>query len=666
MDADALRVLEQRRATEARGGVAPQLEQILATTAPDGRLEVVFWLRADDAPDFRQILEDAELAGMSGEDARRYARELASAFFWPRNAAFAQRLAAAGFDVTLVADMWPNVAAWLPARSVRAWAADPAVDMAYHAAPVHMPELDDAQNTMRTPTVWDRGVTCVGSPVKVLVNDVGDVSSSNPYLPTVIKLNTYGVDSHSTAVAGNIAMNHPTYKGAAWGLPVIYSGAGASNSATPPVWSSAIAQGVSFGNCSWWTGEKGSIAYLDRFFDYTIRTYAVMMFKSTGNQGTTGAPYTTTPGNGYNMTNSGAYNDGNSANWSGDYMADYSSYWDPVEGHEKPELANAGDGVDTAGTSSPWIYYGFSGTSSASPLTCGVAALMATRDNTLMTRPEAVKAVLMVSAWHNIEGDDVLSEKDGAGGVHAAAADAVLRDGQYVYGTLTPGSFQNNVYDVPFTAYQGDETRVIALWFSSANSSYTTDVLNMDLDAAVLDPGMAVVAASANAKNPFEILKFTPAVTGTYTLRLSKIRFNGTSERFCAAWSSRMDMAQAEVSVAGTPSIGATVTLTFRDRYDPSVWYQGHVSGGTLPSVVPLGGGWALPLLADVHFARSATWSGFAGTLNASGVATTAVTIPNRSSLVGRTFYGAMYTKPSSGSTAIRTVSEALAVTVLP
>jgi len=666
VDLDALRYEDARRRRAARQGMSPELATRVAATPPGEPLHVVFWLRAEGAPDFRRILEDAEAAGAGPEDARRLARDAAADFHDPGNRAFAERLAAAGLEVTQVAGPWPLVFARVPAGQVADWSLDPAVDLAYFVFPEWYPELDNAQATMRTLSVWDRGNTGAGSTVKVMVNDVGDVSSSNPYLPPRTYLTTIGLSSHATAVAGNIAMTHSTLRGAAHGLPEIYSAGGAGDSAAPNVWNLAISAGVSFGNCSWWNGNKGQIVFLDRFFDHTIRNFGVMMFKSTGNQGNSSSPYTTTPGNGYNMTNSGAYSDGDTWSWSDDAMASYSSYWDPVEGHEKPELANAGDDVDTAGTSSPWIYYGFNGTSSASPLTCGVATLLASRDPSLKSRPESIKAILMVSAWHNIEGSAVLSEKDGAGAVHAAAADAVVRDGQFVNGTLTASSFTNNQYDVPFTAWAGDETRVIALWFSNADASYSTDVLDMDVDLLVIAPNGATVASSASAFNPFEIAAFVPPVTGTYTLRLVKNRFNGVSEPFCVAWSSRQDMAVAEVGLLGSPRIGSTVTATFRDRYHPGAFYQAHVSGGTLPDAVSLGNGWILPLQGDGTFAKSAGWTGFAGTLDASGNASAALTIPNRPAMVGRTFYAAMYPKPNAGSATIHTTSEAFAATVLP
>lgn len=667
VDGLELRRKDKALAIQASGKISPELWEQMGAADNNEPLHVVFWLRAEDSPDFRMILRDAEAAGMDGETARRYARDAAVQFFAERNAAFAERLQMADIEVTQVTGPWPLVFALVPPDQIAPWAADSAVDMAYFSFPTWMPELDDAANTMRTHVVWDRGITGAGSAVKTMVNDTADVVSNNPYLPPIIYITQIGVGSHATSVAGNIAMDHPNgLQAAAKGLPELYSGGGSGDSNAPNVWNSAITFGVSFGNCSWWNGNKGQIVFLDRFFDYTLRNFAMMMFKSTGNQGNTGSPYTTTPGNGYNSTNSGAYNDDDSIEWDDDNMASYSSYWDPIEGHEKPELANCGDDVDTADTSSPWIDFGFGGTSSASPLTCGVATLLATRDNSLMTQPETIKAVLMASAWHNVEGNDVLSEFDGAGAVHAAAADAVVRDSQFVNGVLTNGSFSGGNFDIPFTAYAGDETRVCALWFSNANSSHTTDVLEMDLDMVILNPSNQTVASSANGFNPFEILKFTPASTGTYTIRLQNQRFDGTSEPYAVAWSSRQDAAEGQISITGSTSIGSTFTVEWKQRYDGSAFYQAHGSNGTLPDTADLGGGYVLPLRQDGLFNSSANRPGASGNLNSSGTATAAVTLPNNGNLVGRVIYMAFYTKDNSATTAINSTSELSSFTILP
>ena len=667
VDVNEIRQRDFALGHDAAGKISPELAERIANAAPDSSLQVVFWLETRDAPDWRVLLDEKIASGMTGENARIFARDSAEQFFAGRIEQFAQHLLDAGFEVSQSLGAWPVVYSNLPAAAIREFAQHYLVDEVYFCFPETLLELDNAQATMRTPIIWDSGLTAANSPVKTMVNDPDHVSSSNPYLPTVVKIyGNGGTGSHASACAGNIAMNHSQRKGAAYGIPQIYSADGTGDTNAPNSWNAAISNGVSFGNCSWWNGSKGSIVYLDRFFDYTIRNYSVMMFKSTGNQGPGSGAFTTTPGNGYNSTNSGCYNDGNDSNWGNDTMASYSSYLDPSQGHEKPELANAGDDVDTTGTSN--YYNGYNGTSSASPLTCGVATLMATRDNALMTKPEVVKSVLMASAWHNIEGDDVLSEKDGAGGVHALAADSVLKRGNYVSKTFVAADFQNsfNSYDIQIPAAAGQETRVCGLWFSTANSAYSTDVLNMDLDIAVLDPQGTSIAQSANTKNAFEILKFTPTVSGMYTVRLIRQRFNGTSEPFCLAWSDKIDSGEGMISLTGSPKIGSNVTFNLDARYHSNNWFQMYMSGNTIPFSTPIGSGYVLALASDSVFNWSSAQTGFSGALNSNGLASVSVSIPNNPSLINKTFWAEFLVKTSSSSNSIETVSWPFEITVLP
>jgi hypothetical protein len=667
VDLDALRRAEHAERSRRNGKLAPELLEELALLHADSPVEVVFWLQCSDAPDWRSLIEQARASGSDVEAARREARDLAADYFAARTAEFGQFCREQDWTVTQTLGAWPVVYVVLPAGEVPGAAQHPLVDEAYFCFQETFTEQEHAQRTMRTPLVWASGLTAAGSPVKTMVNDPDHVTKNNPYLPPVVWIyGSGGVGSHASACAGNIAMDDGSMRGAAYGLPQIYSADGTGDSGAPSSWNAAISNGIDFGNCSWWNGSKGQIVYLDRFFDYTIRNFGVMMFKSTGNQGNTSEPYTTTPGNGYNSTNSGSYNDGNDFSWGNDAMASYSSYWDPAEGHEKPELASPGDDVDTTGTST--YYTSFGGTSSASPLTCGVATLLASREPALRGRPEAVKAILMASAWHNVEGDDVLSEYDGVGGVHALAADRVARDGHYHTASLTAADFANpaNAYEVTFLAAKGNEVRLCGLWFSTANSAYSTDVLNMDLDLVVLDPTGNVVASSANAANSFEILKFTPTKTGAHTARLVAQRFDGVSEPFALAWSSRYDTAEAIIEVSGTPQVGGAINLDFDARYRPDSWFQAHVSGASLPNITVLGDGYVLPMKSDSTYAISGGLPGMSGTLNSSGQAGTVLNIPANAALANRTFYLGMYTKSSAGDPTIRTISQVVPVTVLP
>ncbi len=648
LNLDALRMEEQKMKIAARGKISPELGEILKAAGNSIGVPVAFWLRTEKEPDFRGIINRAVEAGIHNEEARRMAQKTAKQFFSPMTEAFAGLLEDRGCRLEYVGTCWPIVIATVSSMEVSELAALGQVDQAYYAFPKWENENNYAQPTLRTPTVHDRGNKGGEGAVKVMVQDSGgNVATDNPYLPTVIKLNSESTSSHATAVAGNVCMrNHPTLYGGAPELGAIYTASGWGDIDCPVAWDLGMQAGVSFGNCSWWNYNKGSICFLDRFFDYIIRNFGVLMFKSNGNQGGTSTPYSTSPGNGYNMLSTGCYNDGDTIGWDDDAMASYSSYWNPVEGHEKPEVASPGDDVDTTSTYSPWIYYGFNGTSSASPLTMGVATLVANRAPLIVTHPEAVKAVLMVSAWHNVEGAPVLSDKDGAGGIHAGAADAVARDGQYETGTFLSNSFP---YDKTILCYEGDGTRVICLWQSDPDSGYTTDVLKMDLDLSVLDPNGNVVATSSSGLNPFEIAYFEPQLTGNYTIRLSKQSFLGVQEPYCIAWSSRQDTAGASVSISGTGQIGTVMNFNFSGQYDPNQTYAGLLSMSTLPDLIPLGKGSIIPVGWDVitNACIFGIFPGWMGTLNGSGQASTSLQLPNNPGLIGMTLYASMVTLDS-------------------
>lgn len=681
VDLEALRREDHALGLERRGRMTPALLERVQALAPGERLEVAFWLSEPlDDPAGGAGLRGrtaAHAEAASGEPlatAVRAERATAHAQALQRyesgNSSFAARITATGGDVVLVGDVWPFVIARVTAEQARALALDISVDEAYLSQPTWFEEGDFAQGTLRTPHVWAQGILA-GSQVNILVNDTAQVQTTNQYLPPIVTLNSASAGSHATGVAGNIANTHPTYKAANYTINQLYSAGGTGDSTAPTIWSDAIITGIDYGNCSWWNGLKGSIAFLDRFFDHTIRNFGVMLFKSTGNQGNTSTPYSTTPGNGYNMISTGAYSDLDDVTWSGDVMAGSSSYWDPIEGHEKPEVASPGTGVATTSTGASGLTTSFGGTSSASPLTCGVAGLITAGDTTLLTQMTTLKAVLMASAWHNVEGDPLLSEFDGAGGIHAAAAWALVRDQQWWNDEVVDADFAGGILDVPMDVLAGEDVRVVALWFSNPDAAYSTDVLDMDVDLTVLDPGSNVVASSASALNPFEIAAFQATVSGTYTVRLTRQRFDGISEPLSVAWSTRPDSATASVALApgSAPfAVGMSPTMLFGEGYEGAG--KSYVAWAALgaPTGFAFGtSGYTLPTSYDFFARATVMLPGFSGTLDASGQATAQLPIPNLVQAIGVPLhFGLVVLGPTSTLDDVYTVAADTVFTIAP
>ncbi|MBL8727653.1 MAG: S8 family serine peptidase [Planctomycetes bacterium] len=647
----ARRALERRDAQN--GKLHPSLVDKLAVA---GEHEVAVWLRRPAAmPDLRGLLDEARRRGATAEDARRAAMAAAGAAVRSGNDAFAAAARAAGATVVHVDTITPVVFVRGDAATIRALALRADVDLAYWSSPTWQDEVADAavapeatvrawnewaSRTARTDAVHRRGID--GAGVKVMVNDTAQVVSGNPFLPPVVNGNGASVAAHATAVAGILASRQVPNTGAAPGLTQVYSYGGSGDVVAPQAWAWGMGQGISFGNCSWWNGQKGQIQFLDRYFDYIIRHFAVMLFKSAGNQGG-GDGKITTPGCGYNMTASGNATEQNNLDWTGDAMSSSSSWVNPLEGHDKPEVTACGTTITTTTTASPWIGAQGSGTSYASPVTCGVAALLAQTNPALQAQPEAVRALLMAGAFHNIEGAAVLSDRDGSGHIDAAASQSALARGQLHTATLTPASFVGGVYEVIVPLVQNDETRICGVWFSLADSSYATEVLQMDLDLTVWY-GTTLVASSASIANPFEIVQFVPPATGNYTVRLQNQQFLGASEPFALAWVTRRNCATNEVILGGNQVPGGIATFEFVDPYHPGAPFLAALSVSGPPSTVPVGPRHVFDFGGDIATVWSLSLPGFAGTYGANGRANASVVLPDIPWLSGWPVYCAVLT----------------------
>jgi len=205
------------------------------------------------------------------------------------------------------------------------------------------------------------------------------------------------------------------------------------------------------------------------------------------------------------------------ANWANDSMASYSAYINPDSPNhdrEKPEIAAPGNVFSTFEVS-PWVPALNSGTGFAAPHVAGTAALLMQAKPSLKTSPAEVKAVLMASAVHNIEGASRLSDQDGAGGLQAKAAyDAVVNGWS---GKISYEICQGYCSNVTFNATAGQVVRFVICWLSQSDG-FGTDTAD-DIDLTVKNPSGSIAATSASFDNNFEIVEFTATQTGTYTAR---------------------------------------------------------------------------------------------------------------------------------------------------
>ena len=145
--------------------------------------------------------------------------------------------------------------------------------------------------------------------------------------------------------------------------------------------------------------------------------------------------------------------------------------------------------------------------------------------------PESVKAVLMASAIHNLEGSSRLSDLDGAGGIRCDLADNVVRGFD---GLESHGTYSNNDFPINYTFradYQGQTVRVVVAWDSATSDRpWETDVLNADLELKIFGPDGSYVVSSNSSDNSYEIVEFNANSTGIYTAQVNALRFDGNSE----------------------------------------------------------------------------------------------------------------------------------------
>lgn len=551
---------EQVRYEATYGRLDPSLAEALAEAGPSDRLSVMAWARLADnvtagapaRPDTSQRLKSEDIDALYTHlDAywnNAYADAVAPLV------SFLEQRRVENIGVSTSA---PIVQVDLSPSQIQALASLDAVDRLYLGG-TYEDFLAVAGDTVHADVVHGQGFRGQGTRL-AQVEISGGVPASNPFLQTyntgtgcfggstIVQDPNACVGSHATAVAGMIASTHGTDTGMA-PLSCLYAAGSCSNSFSQLQAATDRARnwGARAINLSWGAYGGSAPGAMDRYYDNVVINHWRTVVVAAGNGDSPCAPgtgITGSPARAYSVISVGNFDDKNTTLWGDDTMGQCSSYVDPSSQHgdrEKPDLSAPGTHFNSTLTASPWNGSVGSGTSFAAPVVTGAAGLLFQSHPSLAVWPEATKPVLMVSATHNIEGSSRLSERDGAGGV-------VLDDALEVGGNFASNQWGGRSYscstastiDVEtITLQQYRRARVALNWTTPGSYAQYATRPSADLDLQIVDPSGNVVAGSYSWDNTFEIVEFTPNITGNYRIRVRQYRCDDSPRYIGWAWKS--------------------------------------------------------------------------------------------------------------------------------
>jgi hypothetical protein len=569
-DVEKIEQAEQDARFDKYGKLEPFLYEQLRLMKPEDKVQVAIWAagspkRSQDEiyaslaskyPEAEQALQlsgkpfdvpdpkiasqlEAEYMAILAEDTRAQVRPLVDS------------IQAHGYSVTAF-DALPAIAVTLPKSVILEIAKRDDVGMIYLVGRMQRAELDTAVPTDLVPSVWQRGYR--GSGVNIAILEAGRIDFTGPAGHNFlhqgqVRACTLGEEWHKTFVASIAASYHDFLTGVAPDATIVDACTNGSDVDTVSALSWATSRSA-IANASISFFDNGTMQFVDKAFDHYARSGNDTVVVGAGNLNPD-TTYVASPGLGWNVITVGAFDNIDNTDWSDDVMWNDSKWKNPPgTDREKPDVVAPGVLITAIElNNNPTTA---NGTSASAPQVAGLAALLIDRDSSLDTWPEALKAIIMASATHNLDGPTNIPTgqdlKDGAGGINAALADTVAQ----VHNTSATNpcttscwwgtTIDNTGFPVGnylyryFTASKGDLIRVAITWWSNANCpssgscSYDRLDTNLNMGAQKLNGSWSWVpgAWSASYSNNYEFIEFVAPSSGNYRIAVYKASANET------------------------------------------------------------------------------------------------------------------------------------------